>query len=168
VQLRDFLPRRSVEDILSGRIRFWLGAEGGRWYEVPVLPIEANERWRAGLDAQLASLLTQVTQAGDDAGLILGLLTGASNDLLGTLVSYDEGHTLPPQEELARLARPHEALRAVLECWLAANPLAAIGLLMADEGNMQPPAPTTSGAPSAPTKPPAPTGGAARATSGAH
>lgn len=147
MRLKEFLPRRSAEDILAGRIRFWLGAEEGSWYELPVRPIESNERWRAGLDGQLTQLLTQVTHAGDDAGLILGMLTAASNDLLATLVSYDEEHRLPPVEELARIARPHEALRAVLECWLAANPLVAIGLLLADDE------PPTAGTPSEPTKP---------------
>jgi len=120
-----FAPERSLEDILSGRIRLVLG---GQTYVVPVLSIRANREWTEGLEGELAALLDHLTKAGNDSQVIIKHLLTADNRLFDLLVSYDKTGVLPPREELEDLVRPHELLIAVMGIWRAASPLADMGL----------------------------------------
>jgi hypothetical protein len=123
--LPAFTPERSVEDILSGRLRLVFG---GQVFDLPVLSRAENRRWRESLELRFQSLLAVDT---DDVETTLAALIAAEDDLLPYVASYDKSGVLPPIEELEELARPHEVLKAVAEVRAAANPLLGVGLAMA-------------------------------------
>lgn len=114
-------PERSIGDVLAGRIRFRLAL---RPYVLRVLTIGENEDWLERLDAALLPIMS-----GPDEGLADRLLE-FSNELLTFLYAYDVDHVLPElTEEFRRSVYPHEALKAVMEVRLAANP--TLGLRLA-------------------------------------
>lgn len=146
----ETLPGRSAADILAGRIRIQLG---GEVYELPVLPRAASRRWLQSLDGQFSELATDLEAAGDDAPRILALLSGQSDALFDILASYDQTAILPTREAIEEFATDTQILRAVLEVWRAANPLAAtLAERTGDE-------PTNGGSPEPPTTSPRPMAG---------
>ena len=134
------LPERSAEDIFAGRIRLSLG---GAQYVLPTLTIEAEEKWLAGIDGRLGSLLSGVSSARDDPAMLLGVLSGATGQLLDVLYAYDQTGVLPPRARLVKTARSNALIRAVMEVWVAANPLAGIALLGMRQTNGTSPAATS-------------------------
>lgn len=126
--LSGFATERSIGDVLSGRLRLTFG---GRVFELPVLSIAANRRWREGLEARLQPIVD--ASASDDLETIVAALAVAEEDLLDVLLSYDQDHLLPPRDVLEEMARPHELFRAVMDVRAAANPLLGVGLALAAE-----------------------------------
>lgn len=114
-------PERSVEDILAGRLRLTFGE---KTFDLPVLSIAANRRWREGMEARLQPLVNAT--GSNSVTRILKALTAADDALLDLVLSYDETHVLPDKAELEELARPADALRALLEVRAAANPLLGV------------------------------------------
>lgn len=147
----ESLPSRSAADILAGRIRVALG---GQTYELPVVPRAASRRWLESLDARFVKLGGELEAAGNDTPRILTLLAAQSEALYELLRSYDQSGVLPPREEIDEVATDTQILRAVLEVWRAANPLAAT---LAERSEGEPPTSGTS--PVRPTTPPPPTDG---------
>lgn len=125
MDLSEFLPDRSIEDILAERVRLTIG---GRDYVLAALTIEENEAWLAEVDGELAGTLEAVGDAGDDVQAILAALTGDSDSVLELLISYDKRGVLPPLDELRREVTPMGAIRLALTVWRAANPKADIAL----------------------------------------
>ena len=119
----DAVMRRPVEAILSGHVRVFLAAVP---YELPVLPRIENKRWLAGLDRRFADLADKLDEAADDKGRILELLSAHTDWLLEAIRSYDVTGILPDAEYLNEYATDPEILRAAVEVWRAANPLAVI------------------------------------------
>ena len=117
------LPERSVEDVLAGRLRLRLG---GEWYVLPVLTIGQNREWMESLDAEMQPLLDGADD--DDLSAIVERMQGLSDRLLEFVYSYDIKGLLPPREAIEPNVYPHEALRAVLEVRLAANPTLGFAL----------------------------------------
>lgn len=116
------LPGRTAADILAGVVRIVLG---GVEYELPILPRAASRRWLASLDVRFASLINDMESAGDDADVILRRLASETTAMYELLRSYDQAGTLPPAEDIDEYVTDVEILRAVLEVWRAAHPLAA-------------------------------------------
>lgn len=151
------LPARSAVDILAGRIQVVLG---GRTYSLPVLPRAASRRWLEGLDLRFALLAADLEDAGNDTPSILNRLMTETDGLYEMLRSYDQAGVLPDAADVDEFVTDVEILRAVLEVWRAANPLAAS--LGEQTG---PPMDGTS--PEPPSSSPSPTGGTlASSTSG--
>jgi hypothetical protein len=126
VDISQLLPPRSIEDILFERVRLVIG---GEVYDLPALVIEENEKWKAQLDTELMSILTQVNDAGDDVSQLVAALTGEPERLLRLLRSYDQTNVLPDDDVLRKSMTPMLLVRSVLEVWRAANPLVDIGLV---------------------------------------
>lgn len=118
----DQLPSRSAADILAGRIRVVLA---GTTYNLPVLPRGASRRWLEQLDERFAGLASDLQAAGDDTPRILATLVSQADTLYEALLSYDQSGVLPARELIDATATDTEILRALLEVWRAANPLAA-------------------------------------------
>jgi hypothetical protein len=142
------VPRRSVADMLAGRVRVTIG---GLRHEMPVLSRAESREWLASLDARLSALAAGVDAAQTDPAKLIPLLMSESDAMLDLLKSYDRHDVLPPRAELDQAASDSEGLRAVLEVWQAANPKAATGA----------PGPAMSGiSPAPPTSSPTATAGA--------
>jgi len=140
-------PTRSAEDILAGRIRVMLG---GAIYQLPVLSRAASRAWREQLDERFAALTADLEAAGDNAGQVLERLAAETDALLDMLLLYDQTGALPDRAEIDGTASDAEILRAVIEVWRAANPL-AVTLIEADSAT--PTSGTSSGLPSGPHRP---------------
>jgi hypothetical protein len=126
----DELPSRSAVDVIAGRVRVILG---GQMYELPVLPLAASDRWLRSLDEQFAELAAGLDAAGNDTPRILELLAGQPDLLYKMLQSYDRTGVLPPRDEINETATAIEILRAALEVWRAAHPLASTLVERMDE-----------------------------------
>jgi len=111
---------RPAEGILSRTLRVTLNET---IYELPVLRIAGNRRWKAQLDQVTISLVDQLEGAGDDLPGILAALGSQTDALLDLLISYDETHVLPDRAVIEDTVYDDELLRAVQEVWRAANPL---------------------------------------------
>lgn len=141
----QLLPPRSVEDVLAERVRLVIG---DTTYDLPVLTIRENRAWKGRMDAELGYLLARLAVT-DDTDATLALFDGSEDVWLDLLVSYDTTGVLPRRAVIEDGLTPLGLVRAVLEVWRAARPLADIaraGLVM-DE-TITPP-----------TRPTAPTGG---------
>jgi hypothetical protein len=139
---RGPLPERSVEDVLAGRLRIRLG---GEWYVLPVLTIGQNREWVESLDAQMQPLLDGADDG--DLNAVVARMQDLSDRLLEFVWSYDRMGVLPPRETLEPDVYPHEALRAVMEVRLAANPtlgFALPGAIEAMRAESRPPSERTS------------------------
>ena len=112
---------RSIEDVLSGRVRIRLAGEE---YVLPVLTIGQNEDWIASMDAEIAA----IADIDGDYVEVMGVLQSMSDRLLDFVYSYDRLHVLPERGEWERDIYPHEALRAVAEVRLAANPIGGLAV----------------------------------------
>jgi hypothetical protein len=146
----ETMPERSAADILAGRIHVVLGNVP---YDLPVLARGASRQWLESLDTQYQALGAALDEAGNDTPQILALLASQQAALLDMLLSYDETGVLPERAHLDEYATDAEILRAVIEVWRAANPLAATLAGTTDEG--------TSGIEPEPSStPPTPTAGA--------
>ncbi len=145
----ETLPARSASDILAGRITVVLGNE---LFELPVLPRGASRRWLQSLDMRFAILANDLETAGDDTPMILNRLLSETDGMYEMLRSYDQTDVLPPRERIDEFVTDVEILRAVLEVWRAANPLAAT--LTGTTGSE-----TTGTSPDLPSSPPQPTDG---------
>lgn len=119
--LTQFLPERSVEDILAGRVRLTFG---GQAFDLPALTIDKCEAWQAEFSERLAQLFSGISQL-DSAGAILGRLGSATDFQLELLRAYDEKNVLPDDAGLRAIATPDALLRATLEVLAAGYPLAA-------------------------------------------
>jgi hypothetical protein len=130
---------RSVEDVLAGRLRIRLA---GEWHTLPVLTIGQNREWRESLEAEFASLI----EGDDDLEHVVSVMQGLSDRLLDFVYSYDRMGLLPERAVLEPNVYPHEALRAVMEVRLAANPTFGFALASTmTELNARPaPSPRTS------------------------
>ena len=126
MDVRSFAPPRSVEDILAERVRLVIGGEA---YVLPALSIAANEAWKAGLEGDFVNLMTALQTAGDDVPAIVAILTRDPDWLIDHLIGYDRSGILPDRAHLREGLTPLGVLRAVVEVWQAANPLADIGTL---------------------------------------
>jgi hypothetical protein len=142
------LPARSAGDILAGRVRVHLG---GETYDLPVLPRAASRRWLEALDLRYATLAADLESAGNDTPVIVNRLLGEADGLYEMLRSYDQNGVLPPASEVDEFVTDAEILRAVMEVWRAANPLAAT---LAERANE-----TNGTSPEQPSSPPQPTAG---------
>jgi hypothetical protein len=120
--LPDAMPHRTVADVLAGRVRVKLG---GTEYPIPVLARGASRRWLAELDAKWGALPAMLERAGDDVDAGVRLLVQHTDLMLDALLAYDQSGILPPRAELDAGSTDAEILQAIVECWLAANPLAA-------------------------------------------
>jgi hypothetical protein len=116
------LSERSMEDILAERIRLVIG---GEVYDLPVLPIAENRVWKERMDLELGFLLANIA-AEEDSDAILGLFDGSEALFMDLLTSYDTSHVLPPVEVIEANLTPLGVVKAVLEVWRAARPLADI------------------------------------------
>lgn len=143
------LPARAAADVLAGRVRVVLG---GDIYDLPVLPRAASRRWLEGLDLRFAMLAADLESAGDDTPAILNRLLAEADGLYAMLRSYDTSGVLPDEGVVDEYVTDVEILRAVLEVWRAANPLAAS---LGEQGNP----PTDGISPVSPSTPPSPTAG---------
>lgn len=142
--LDSFGSPRTVDDVLSGRLRVTLG---GEVYDLPVRSIASNRRWVESLDAGMGSLLRAVSAAGEDYQAIASALMGVgAEELLDLVVAYDESHVLPSKDDLEEVVKPHEALLAVVGIRRVQNPLADAGLAAASSAiaGMPSPEPTSS------------------------
>lgn len=151
------VPVRSAQDILAGVVVVTLG---GTTYRLPVLPRGVSRRWLESLDARFAWLSARLDAAADDTPAILAMLVAETDGLYEMLRSYDAAGAglLPPREAIDETTTDTEILRAVLEVWQAANPLAATLAGPRDD--------ETDGTSSAPRSTrPRPTGGAPSASS---
>lgn len=122
------LPARSVEDVLAERVRVLIGDEV---YTLGVLSIAENREWKERMDLELGYLLLRITGS-DDGEAILRMFDGAEQVFLDLLVSYDRQGVLPPRDELERRMTQMGLVRAVLEVWRAARPLADIARIGMD------------------------------------
>lgn len=118
-------PGRSAGDILSRTVRLTLG---GKEYVLPVLTIGGNRRWQAQLDRELGAILNALRKAGRNAPGVVEVLDGQVDKMLDLITSYDTTGVLPDRDTLIEQTYEAELIEAVQEVWLAANPLAAIGL----------------------------------------
>jgi hypothetical protein len=154
LDLAGLLPERSAEDILSGRVRLTFG---DKQYELPVLKRGASRRWKEQIDARIIGLIGSLDASGDNIGAIVGILAGASDQLVELLRAYDETGVLPDPETLDEEASDIDILRAVLEVWAAANPLAALAVVAATRSLKQP-TPTNGLSPPSSSAPPSTAG----------
>jgi hypothetical protein len=134
----NLLPPRSVEDILAERVRLVVD---GQTYDLPVLPIAENRAWKERMDLELGYLLMKITTEDDNAA-ILNMFDGADAVWWELLTSYDATGVLPSRQEIERTETPMWLIRAVLEVWRAARPLADIALAGMESAT---PAPRTAG-----------------------
>ncbi|HEX5013017.1 MAG TPA: hypothetical protein VFV72_02575 [Candidatus Limnocylindrales bacterium] len=122
----DLFNGRPAEDILSRTVRVTLA---GREYELAVLTIAGNKRWKASLDKRLTGMLNGLEALPDnDVGTIFNLLNSQVDALLDLLVEYDTTGVLPPRDVLEETVYESELLVAVREVWRAANPFAVASL----------------------------------------
>lgn len=124
--IEGFLPERSAQDILAGRIRVTLGGEE---FVLPSLTIAANDEWRERCSSELRTLFGAFESIESPVGL-LAWLDGTTDLQLRLLRAYDVGGVLPDDEWLRSHASPDAVLRAVLEVTAAAFPTFAVVLDM--------------------------------------
>lgn len=120
--LPDTRPNRSAADALAGRVRILMG---GVMYELPVLPRGASRAWLAELDAKWGALPGMLQATEDNVDEAVRLLGEHTDAMLDALLAYDQTAILPPRADLDAACTDAEILQATVECWLAANPLAA-------------------------------------------
>jgi hypothetical protein len=125
---------RPAEDILGRVVHLKLGTQV---FDLPVLTIAGNKRWKAQLDTTLTSLLDGVENTDlSDTTALLGALSRQTDELVGLLISYDTSHVLPTLEELEEIAYEDQLIAAVREVWRAANPF-VVGALEAAAAALQ-------------------------------
>jgi hypothetical protein len=124
VEFGALLPQRSLEDILGERIRLVIG---DAVYDLPVLPIADNRAWKERMDLELGFLLANLALT-EDMDAVMGLFDGSEATFMDLLTSYDRSGVLPPVEVIEAEMTPLGLVRAVLEVWRAARPLADIAM----------------------------------------
>ena len=119
---------RPAEDILGRVVHIRLGTQ---IFDVPVLTIAGNKRWKAELDTTLTGLLNNVENAAEnDTTTLMAMLGRQGDELITLLLSYDTSHVLPTREGIEEIAYEDQLLAAVREVWRAANPF-VVGALEA-------------------------------------
>ena len=116
------LPHRTAADALAGRVRLLLGSTE---YELPVLSRGASRKWLAEMDAKWGALPGMLEATSDNVDEAVRVLREHTDQMLDALLAYDQSGVLPPRSELDDATTDAEILQATVECWLAANPLAA-------------------------------------------
>jgi hypothetical protein len=140
--LPSAMPHRTAQDALAGRVRVLLA---GTEHAIPVLTRAASREWLRELDAKWGALPGILEAAGDDVDRSVAMLLQHTDAMLDSLIAYDRSGVLPPRDELDSDATDAEILQATVECWLAANPLAAsIVGAMENETNGTSPVPPSS------------------------
>lgn len=115
--LRQFLPERTSEEILAGRIRIRLS---GQDHILPVLTIRENRAWRELASTHLGQLTGGLASISDTAS-ILARIASATDSQMALVRAYDKGGVLPDLEDVTE----PELLRATFAVVAAAFPLAA-------------------------------------------
>jgi hypothetical protein len=118
------LPERSMEDILAERIRLVIG---GQVYDLPVLPIAENRAWKERMDLELGYFLAALSTT-DEMEAVYALFDANEALFMDLLRSYDKTGVLPPAADIEAALTPLGLVKAVLEVWRAARPLADIAL----------------------------------------
>lgn len=124
--LRELLPELSPIDVFRGIVPITFGTTR---YELAALSMEEDERWIAGLDGSLRSLLEGVRAGEDDPSAMMAILMTATDKLLGAVIAYDRDHVLPDREQLKRQGRAIDALRGAVTIWVATNPTLAAAVM---------------------------------------
>lgn len=115
--LRQFLPERSSEDILAGRVRLSLGGED---FILPVRTIRENRLWKELMRQELDELLGGFSDL-STTGEILARVSAATDAQIALVRAYDSGGILPDLEDVTE----PELMRATFAVLAAAFPLAA-------------------------------------------
>lgn len=118
--LRQFLPERTSEDILAGRIRLSLD---GVEYILPVRTIRQNRAWKELMAVELEKVLGgfgSLSSAGD----ILNRVSAATDAQIELVRAYDLDGKLPDLEDVTE----PELLRATFAILAAAFPSLAMAL----------------------------------------
>jgi len=118
--LRQFLPERSSEDILAGRIRVTLG---GQEHILPVRTIRENRAWKEQLRGQLDRVFGDFATLNNPAA-ILARVSDATDAQIELVRAYDAGGVLPDLEDVTE----PELLRATFAVLAAAFPLLATAI----------------------------------------
>lgn len=118
--LRQFLPERSSEDILAGRIRATLG---GQEYILPVHSIRENRAWKALMQEHLNRIFGDFA-ALNSAGAILARVSTATDSQMELVRAYDSGNVLPDLEDVTE----PELLKVTFAILAAAFPLLATAI----------------------------------------
>lgn len=131
---KALIPTRSVEEIIGGQLRIQLGSTT---YVLPELAMDPTDRWAATIDERIKGLLAIVDGMDEEAG-VLALFSAAmafQDEMLATLLAYDEQHVLPPAEEIRKSATHTQLMFALVGVWasskspLAATVMAVLGAL---------------------------------------
>lgn len=120
---------RPAGDILSRVVRIRLS---GQEFVLPVRSIRFNREWKAGLEAQSAGVIDELTSAGNDWERIAGVLVQDIEPYIDFLVSYAPDVLTRDAIEEMEPDPSMDVITACREVWLAATPLAAIAI-----GNMK-------------------------------
>lgn len=127
-----FSAERPAEDVLGRVVRITLG---GTEYELTVLTIAGNKRWKATLDSRLTSVLDGL-EASDNSIAVFAVLETQVDAMVDLLVDYDTDSgnrpgVLPARDVIEETTYEHELLTAVREVWRAANPFVLASLAAA-------------------------------------
>lgn len=125
VDLAAFGVRIDPIDLFRGLIPVEFG---GQRYYLRARTIEEDEAWAASLNEDHTGLLEAVRQGENDTSAIVAALMTATDQLLDAIYAYDTDGALPPREEIKRIARSVDPLRACMTIWVATNPTLATGL----------------------------------------
>lgn len=114
--LRQFLPARTSEDILAGRVRITLA---GTDYILPVRTIRENRAWKELMRAELDRVVGGFGSLTSPVE-ILARVSAATDAQIALVRAYDAEGTLPDLEDVTE----PELLRATFAILAAAFPLA--------------------------------------------
>lgn len=122
--LAQYLPERSAQDILAGRVRLTLG---GQAFDLPALTIAQCDAFRARASAELGQLFGSF-EAIESPMQMVAWLGGTTDLQLAILRSFDLGGVLPDDAWVREHATPEAVLRAVFEVTACAFPPFAVAL----------------------------------------
>lgn len=120
--LREFLPSRSVEDILAERVRLTFGREE---YVLRVLTIDETEVWQRKALNTLA-LILGIVEASPNRANAFGRIMGMGKEQLALIREYDLDGVLPDDKALRATATPSSLLKAAIEVLATAYPPAGV------------------------------------------
>jgi hypothetical protein len=127
---RALIPERTTEDVLSGRLRMYLGDEV---YQLRVLTIEQSDAWRELVQTKANEILTQLGGETNVAG-VLAFMGMHTPTLLELVHEYDVSGVLPDDQWIYKHCTEADILRAFMLCMAAAYPFvtAALEILAAN------------------------------------
>lgn len=120
--LKEFLPERSAEDIWAERIRLRLG---GQEFILSVLPMAANDVWKAKVSERAAGLFAGLDGLKTMGDVIAIFGTVETSTMVELLRAYDRDGVLPDDGWLRENVSEQSVLRAFLEVFATANPTMA-------------------------------------------